>query len=178
MIPEDLVPHDCPWPIVLGLDPGNRIAGWGAVVRAPDRPRLVACGVLRPPARADAATRLAVIAEQLELLLERTRPAVVALEGAFASRNVRSALRLGEARGVVLATAARRGIAIVEVAPAAAKKAVVGNGAASKTQVASMVATVLGVELDVPEDATDALALALAQVQRMTRDDVLRRATP
>ena len=136
----------------------------------------MACGVLRPPAKASSAKRLAAIAEELEVLLERVRPEVVALEGAFASRNVRSALRLGEARGVVLATAARRGIAIVEVAPASAKKAVVGNGAASKEQVAAMVATLLGVELDVPEDATDGLALALAQVQRMSRAAVLRRA--
>lgn len=160
----DLVPPDCPWPIVLGFDPGTRRAGWGAVVEAPEGPRLVGCGALDAPARAALELRLARMAEGVEVLLDRLRPSVVALESAFAARNVQSALRIGEARGVVLACCARRGVAVDQIAPASAKKAVVGHGAASKEQVAAMVATALGVAIDAPADATDALALALAHL--------------
>jgi crossover junction endodeoxyribonuclease RuvC len=107
---------------------------------------------------------------ELEELFRRLRPSVVAVESAFHARNARSALRLGEARGIVLAAAARAGLAVAEVAPAAAKKAVIGHGAASKDQVASMVATILGTApFGVARDATDALAVALAHVKRMAR---------
>ena len=173
MIPDDLVPKDCPWPIVLGLDPGTLHAGYGAIVVAPDGPRLVTCGVFSPRSRDSVAVRLGAIQTELDSLLERLRPTTVALETAFAAINVHSALRLGEARGMMLATVARRGIDIAEYAPAQAKKAVLGHGAGSKEQVAGMVAVLLGLDgpaadsaLDVRADATDALALALAHVHR------------
>lgn len=167
MLPDDLVPDDCPWPVVLGVDPGTRVAGFGAIVLAPDGPRLVACGVIRTPAGAEIAVRLAHLASELRAILARVRPTVVVVEGAFAALNVRSALRIGEARGAVLATAAAAGARVMEISPASAKKALVGNGNASKEQVAAMVAVVLGVEeIDAPLDATDALALALAHARR------------
>jgi len=168
VIPEDLVPADCPWPIVLGIDPGTRVLGWGALVVAGAAPRLIGCGVLRAPARAAVAERLARIQSELDELLRRLRPSAVALEGAFSARNVQSALRIGEARGIVLAAAAKRGLGVTEIAPAAAKKAVLGHGSATKDQVASLVATILGLDrLDVARDATDALAVALAHVNRL-----------
>lgn len=173
MIPDDLVPADHPWPIVLGFDPGTRVAGYGAVVVAPDGPRFLACGVLRPDPRAGIPARLAAISRDLDTLLLRLRPRVVVVEKAFAARNVKSALRIGEARGAVLATVAGRSVATVEYAPAVAKKALVGHGAASKVQVAAMVATILRRPLAVPEDATDALALALTHVLRL-REPALR----
>jgi len=166
MLPDDLVPPDCPWAVVLGLDPGTRVAGWGAVVEAPDGPRFLACGLLRPDPRAGIAPRLGAIARELDELLGRLRPRVLVVEKAFAARNVKSALRIGEARGAVLATAARRCVETVEYAPAVAKKALVGHGAASKSQVAAMVERILRRSLDAPEDATDALALALTHVLR------------
>ena len=167
MIPDDLVPVDCPWPVVLGIDPGTHTMGYGALVVAPDAERLVACGVVRSPPGAPIAARLAHLQAELEMLLARLRPTAVALETAFSARNVKSALRIGEARGMILATVARTGVEVAEVAPAVAKKAVLGYGAGSKEQVASMVATILGCELDVPADATDALAVALAHVHRL-----------
>ena len=168
MIPEDLVPPDCAFPIVLGIDPGTRHMGWGALLLVPNAPRLVACGVLDLPARASVPTRLGRLLEELELLLGRLRPSCVALEGAFAARNARSALRIGEARGVVMGAVARRGIRVEEIAPAAAKKALVGNGAASKEQVARMVGTLLGIDTgELRSDATDALALAWSVGQRL-----------
>ncbi len=162
------MPADLPWPIVLGLDPGSRVAGFGAVVAAPDGPRFLACGVLRPDPHGELGVRLAAMARELDTLLARLRPRVLVVEKAFAARNVQSALRIGEARGVVLATAAGRSIETVEYAPAVAKKALVGHGGASKVQVAAMVAAVLRRELDVAEDASDALALALTYILRMT----------
>jgi crossover junction endodeoxyribonuclease RuvC len=167
VIPADLVPPDCRWPIVLGIDPGTRAMGYGALVLAPDGPRFLACGVLAPPSRAAVAARLGELQRALEELLARLRPTLVALERAFHSKNVQAAFRIGEARGLALAAAARAGIEILELAPAAAKKAVLGHGGASKEQVARMVARLLGTgPLDVPTDATDALALALASVKR------------
>ena len=167
VIPADLVPKGCTWPIVLGVDPGTRVMGYGALVIAPDGPRFVACGVLRPSARAPVPARLAEILVELEDLLAALRPDVLALERAFHSKNVQAAFRIGEARGVVLAAAARVGVEILELAPAAAKKAVVGHGGASKGQIARMIAHLLDTgPLDVPSDATDALALAFACVRR------------
>lgn len=177
MIPEDLVPADCPWPIVLGIDPGTRVLGYGALVVAPEGPRLVACGVLRADARDTIAARLSRFAAELELLMARLRPAVVVIEGVFAAQNVRSALRIGEARGAVLAVAGRSAAQVIEIAPAAAKKALLGHGAASKPQVAAMVARLLGLAtIDAPADATDALSLALAHVARMRVLDAVARA--
>ncbi len=175
MIPDDLVPENCPWPIVLGLDPGTRHAGYGAVVVAPDGPRLITCGVISPRGRDPIARRLGAIQVELETLLSKLRPTSVALESAFAALNIRSALRIGEARGMMLAACARFDVEVVEYAPAQAKKAVLGHGAGSKEQVARMVAVLLGIEgdpaesgaLGAREDATDALALALAHVHRM-----------
>lgn len=167
MIPADLVPAGCTWPIVLGIDPGTRVLGYGALVIAPEGPRLLACGVLVPNARAAVPTRLAEIQIALERLLAVLRPGVLAIEKAFHSKNVQAAFRIGESRGVVLAAAARAGIEIRELAPAAAKKAVLGHGGASKEQIARMVAHLLGSgPLDVPTDATDALALAFACTSR------------
>lgn len=176
VLPDDLVPADCDWPIVLGIDPGTRVAGYGALVVAPDGPRLVTCGVLRAPSSADVPARLSSMVAGLEQLVAALRPRTLAIETAFAHRNVRSALRIGEARGAMLATAARLGLEVAEYAPAVAKKAVIGNGAASKEQVASMVATILGTgEMALPRDATDALAVALAHVNRMRLLDATRR---
>jgi len=169
VIPENLVPAGCTWPIVLGIDPGTRVLGYGALVVAPGGPRLLACGVLRVSGRAAVSVRLGELQQGLELLLGRLRPGMLALESAFSAKNAKAALRIGEARGIVLAAAARAGIAVIELAPATAKKAVLGHGGASKDQVARMVASLLGTApLDVARDATDALALAFACVKRMS----------
>lgn len=155
------------WPIVLGIDPGTRVAGFGALVAAPDRIRLHSCGVIRMPAKASIGVRLAQLARELDEILADLRPTMVAIESAFTARNVRSALRIGESRGVALASAARWTSEIVEIPPAVAKKSVCGNGAASKEQVHAMVEAQLGLQdLDVADDATDALALALACLLR------------
>lgn len=152
---------------MLGIDPGTRVMGYGALVVAPAGPRFLACGVLRPKARAAVPARLGELQGALEELLAKLRPGVLALERAFHSKNVQSAFRIGEARGVALAAAARAGVEVLELAPAVAKKAVLGHGGASKQQVARMIGHLLGTgPLAVPSDATDALALAFACVKR------------
>jgi crossover junction endodeoxyribonuclease RuvC len=152
---------------VLGIDPGTRVVGYGAVLLHPGGLRCVAAGVLRASAAAAVPARLAEIAAGLERLIAELAPAVVVVEEAFAARNVQSALRIGEGRGVALAAAARFGAEIVQLPPAVAKKAVVGNGAASKPQVAAMVARLLRLAAPPePQDATDALALALTYALR------------
>ncbi len=152
---------------MLGIDPGTRVVGYGAVVANARGPRLFGAGVLKPGARLDVPARLGAILVEFEELLQEVRPDVVVVEQAFISRNLQSALRIGEGRGIILAAAARFGSRIVQFAPAVAKKALVGNGAADKSQVAAMVAETLGLSAaPEPLDATDALALALAHVLR------------
>ncbi len=157
----------CRWPIVLGIDPGTRVVGYGAIVAAPRGPRALAWGALRADVASTVPERLGWIRTEIDRLLGQVRPTVVVVEAAFAARNVQSALRIGEGRGVVLACAAAFGAEIVQFPPAVAKKALVGNGAADKSQVAKMVAHLLALsEPPKPLDATDALALALAHLQR------------
>ena len=166
-IPEDLVPPDAPWPVILGIDPGTRVVGYGAVVAAPGAARLLACGAIDAGGRDAVPTRLARIARDVALLVRRLRPRVVVVEKAFHAVNAKSALRIGEGRGVVLAVAADQGVEVAEYPPAVAKKAIGGHGAASKEQVRAMVKTILGIEVPLESmDASDALALALAHVHR------------
>jgi crossover junction endodeoxyribonuclease RuvC len=160
-------PAACAWPIFLGIDPGTRVVGYGAIVAAPRGPRLLAAGVVRTEKKASVPERLGRIQAEIERLLSALRPTVVVVEQAFAARNVQSALRIGEGRGVILACAAASGAEVVQYAPAVAKKALIGHGAADKTQVARMVAEILNAKgLDLPLDASDALAMALAHWQR------------
>ncbi|MEO6710899.1 MAG: crossover junction endodeoxyribonuclease RuvC [Planctomycetota bacterium] len=152
--------------VILGIDPGTRFVGWGAIVLTPRGPRLVAAGVIRAGS-GDLPERLGLIRRELDRLIELHRPIVVAVEEAFAHKNMQSALRIGEARGVVLSCASAVGVAVHQYPPAAAKKALVGNGAAHKTQVAAMVARRLELAAaPEPLDASDALALALTHVLR------------
>lgn len=152
--------------IIVGVDPGTRVLGYGAVVVGARGPRFFAAGVVRAKP-ADVPARLGQIRVELDLLFERLKPTVIVIEQAFAARNVQSALRIGEGRGVVLGCAAATKARIVQFAPAVAKKALVGNGAADKSQVARMVEQLLGPKVrGLPLDASDALALALAYAAR------------
>lgn len=157
------------WPIVLGIDPGTLVVGYGAVVAREPRPRLLAAGVLRAQRASSVPERLGWIQREIAKILELVRPTVVVVEQAFASRNPQSALRVGEGRGVVLACASSFGAAVVQYPPAVAKRAVVGNGCADKEQVGAMVREILGVsELPGSLDTSDALALALTYLIRGT----------
>ncbi len=149
--------------MILGIDPGTLVVGYGAVTTRSRSAGFLRAGVVRAVRRSPVPVRLAQIQRELLALLEEIRPDIVVVERAFAAKNIQSALRIGEGRGVALACAAAFGAEIVEIPPASAKKSVAGHGAAGKEQVARMVAVALGLrEPPKPLDASDALALALA----------------
>lgn len=160
--------------VVLGIDPGTRVLGYGAVVVGARGPRLYAAGVVRA-GEGSVPVRLARLRAELDALLARLRPTTVVVESAFVARSVSSALRIGEGRGVALSCAAAAGADVLELPPAVAKRVLVGNGAADKSQVAELVAHLLGEQArGLPADATDALALALAHVNRSSLPAALR----
>jgi crossover junction endodeoxyribonuclease RuvC len=162
--------------IVLGVDPGTAATGYGVVERpGAGTARLVECGVVRPRAGRALADRLADIFDEITELLARHRPDVVAIETVFVAHNARSALVLGQARGVVMLAAARAGVRLAEYAPRTVKKAVVGTGDATKGQVQAMIARRLHLKTaPQPADAADGVAIALTHCLRASR--VLRRA--
>ena len=161
------VPDDIAWPIVLGIDPGTLVVGYGAVVVRPEGPKLLAAGALRAGRKSDVPTRLGYLRQEIDTVLKRLRPGVVVVEHAYAAINVQSALRVGEGRGVALSAAAVFGAEIVQYQASQAKKTLVGVGSADKERVARMVAMQLGLEAaPEPLDASDALALALTYVHR------------
>ncbi len=149
--------------IVLGIDPGTAVTGYG-VVRGDGRglPSLVECGVIRTRAREPLADRLLEIHEGIRELIARHQPDVVAVEDVFYARNVRTTIVLGHARGVILLAARQAGLPVHEFPPAEIKKAVVGTGAATKEQVQFMIARILRLKaVPTPSDAADGVAAAL-----------------
>lgn len=148
--------------IVLGIDPGTRVVGWGVVVASARGFEPLGAGVFKPSLKLAVPERLGEIRASLDALLLEFRPTIVVVEEAFAAHNFQSALRIGEGRGVALSSAAAFGARIFQYPPAVAKKTIVGHGSAPKEHVARMVARLLGLsKAPEPLDATDALALAL-----------------
>ncbi|MEO7103831.1 MAG: crossover junction endodeoxyribonuclease RuvC [Gemmatimonadaceae bacterium] len=148
---------------MLGIDPGTAITGYG-VVRGErlGTPSLIECGVIRTSAREPLATRLHEIYEGITELIRTHRPDALAVEDVFYAHNVRTTVVLGHARGVILLAGQQAGISIVEFPPAEIKKTVVGNGAATKTQVQFMVTRLLRLKsAPSPADAADGVAAAL-----------------
>ena len=151
--------------IIFGIDPGSDRTGYGCIDSDGRRHRLVACGTLSAPADTPFPGRLQAIHEGLTALLARHRPSCVAIENIFHAKNVRSALRLGHARGVALLAAASAGVPVVEYTPAEIKRALVGFGRAEKQQVGQMVKLLLALDVvPAPHDAADALAIAICHV--------------
>jgi crossover junction endodeoxyribonuclease RuvC len=150
--------------IVLGIDPGSRRCGYGVVAREGGRLRVIDSGVLAPGDE-PVATRLAIILDGLGEVIARARPAEVSIEQIFAGVSPRSALVLGQARGVALAASARAGLPVFEYQPAAVKLAFTGSGRASKEQMVRTARALLGVEADLADEA-DALALAVCHLAR------------
>ncbi|PIS02297.1 MAG: crossover junction endodeoxyribonuclease RuvC [Chlamydiae bacterium CG10_big_fil_rev_8_21_14_0_10_42_34] len=145
--------------VILGIDPGTRITGYG-LIDSDSHP--VDFGCIRPPPKLILADRYKIIFESLEALIERYQPIAIAVESQFVLKNVQSAIKLGMAKGMVLLAAARKSIPVYEFAPKKAKLAVVGHGGASKFQVQKMIQALLRLpNPPEPEDAADALALAI-----------------
>ena len=158
--------------LVLGIDPGTAVTGYGLVRE--DRNgrgaaglgmRLIECGVIRTKPRDPLSTRLHEIHQGVSDLIARHHPDHLAVEDVFYSRNVRTTLALGHARGVVLLAGEIAGLAIHEFPPAEVKKAIVGNGSATKEQVQFMLARLLRLSAaPEPADASDGVAAAVTYV--------------
>jgi crossover junction endodeoxyribonuclease RuvC len=152
--------------IVLGIDPGTAVTGYGVVKgdrSAP--PHLIECGIIRTRPRDTLAQRLQEIHAGVTELIARHRPNAMSIEDVFFAKNVRTTVVLGHARGVILLAAATARIDIAEYPPAEIKKAVVGTGAATKEQVQFMVARILRLKTPPqPSDASDGVAAALAHI--------------
>jgi crossover junction endodeoxyribonuclease RuvC len=150
---------------VLGIDPGSERTGYGCVETVGGRHRLVICGAVTAPARAAFPDKLLAIHRALRACLAECRPDAVAVENVFFAMNVRSALKLGHARGVAMLAASEAGIPIVEYTPAEIKRAVVGYGRAEKSQVQQMIKLLLRLSaVPTPHDAADALAVAICHI--------------
>jgi crossover junction endodeoxyribonuclease RuvC len=150
---------------VLGVDPGSESTGFGIIDTDGQRHQPVQFGAIRPPRGAAFPARLLHIENKLQHLIETFQPEVVAVEEAFYAVNVKSALKLGHVRGVVLVVAARAGLPIFEYSPLEVKSATVGYGRAEKQQVQQMVRVILNLPtIPEPHDAADALAVAICHI--------------
>jgi crossover junction endodeoxyribonuclease RuvC len=154
--------------IVLGIDPGTAVTGYGVVARSGDGAvSLRECGVIRTAPGAPLADRLRDIFIAVDELIGRHAPEVLAVEGVFYGKNVRTAVILGHARGAILVAAAMRGTPVAEYPPAEVKSAVVGTGRATKEQVSIMTKQLLRLrDVPRPNDAADGVAVALCHCFR------------
>ena len=153
--------------LIIGLDPGLGCTGWGVIAADGNRLSHVANGQVRTDPKQDLPARLVRLEEELGRVIDAHGPAEAAVEEVFLNENPQSTLKLGQARGVVLLAAARRGLQVGEYAPRLVKKAVVGTGAAEKVQVPAMVQRLLpGVKL-AGADAADALAVAITHAHHL-----------
>lgn len=153
--------------IIAGVDPGSRVTGYGVIKVTGNRFQCLDYGTVSTTGRSDPPElkdRLNKIFMSLSDVFEKYSPEFLVVESVFYSRNVHSSLLLGHVRGVILLAAARANLSVVEYSPLEVKKAVTGYGRADKAQVQSMVKTLLNLErVPEPNDAADALALALCQ---------------
>ena len=147
---------------IFGIDPGSERTGYGCVETDGSRHAIVVCGAITTPALASFPDKLLAIHSRLASLLEECRPDAVAIENLFHAANVRSALKLGHARGVAMLAAVEAHLPVFEYTPAEIKRAVVGYGRAEKPQVQHMMKLLLGLSaVPTPHDAADALAVAI-----------------
>lgn len=152
--------------IILGIDPGTAILGYGVILVDDEELEAVDFGVLTTPASLPLTSRLSLLFDGLTRVIEETKPTEVAVEQLFFAKNVHSALAVGQARGVALLAAAQKKLPVSEYTPLQVKQAVAGYGRATKIQVQSMVQVILGLNAaPQPDDAADALAIALCHAQ-------------
>jgi crossover junction endodeoxyribonuclease RuvC len=162
---------------VFGIDPGSERTGYGCVETDGSRHTIVMCGAVGAPASASFSEKLFEIHRRLVELLGECHADSVAIENIFYATNVRSALKLGHARGVAMLAAAQAGLPVAEYTPAEIKRAVVGYGRAEKQQVQQMIKLLLGLDaVPTPHDAADALAVAICHVHSLTPARAMARA--
>lgn len=150
--------------LVLGIDPGSRKTGYGIVQHSAGRSQYVASGVIRIDSRLALPERLNTIFESVSEVIERYQPSECAVEQVFMANNASSALKLGQARSAAIVAACQKGLVVAEYEARKVKQAVVGTGAADKSQVQHMVQALLKLNGRPQEDAADALAVALCHI--------------
>ncbi|GIV57274.1 MAG: crossover junction endodeoxyribonuclease RuvC [Rhodothermaceae bacterium] len=158
--------------IILGVDPGSRITGYGVIEVARGRERLLEYGVLRLDTQEDHQLRLKQVYDRLTEVIARCLPDACAVEMPVYGRNAQAMLKLGRAQAAAMLAALNREVPVVEYPPAEVKKAVTGQGRATKEQVWYMVRAILALDEAAPKDtldASDALAVALCHAQRLGR---------
>lgn len=154
--------------IILGIDPGTQITGYGIIKSDSGVLHPIDYGCVRPPPSFKLSDRYLIIFDAVEALLESHRPQALVVETQYVHKNPQSAIKLGMARGIIIIAAKRKGIPVFEYGPTEAKSAVVGNGRASKQQVQGMVKLLLNLDkIPSPEDAADALALAICHAHSL-----------
>lgn len=160
--------------IILGIDPGTAALGYGIIERKGGRLRAIDYGCLETSPDTAMPERLLAIHSLVDELLDVHQPAVVGVERLFFSKNAQTAMAVGQARGIVLLAAAQHGRPVREATPNEVKSAIAGYGAADKQQVQRMVQLVLGMsELPRPDDAADALAIAVCVANRLGQADLV-----
>lgn len=152
--------------IVLGIDPGYAIVGWGVIEVRGAAFRPIACGDISTPAKTSLSSRLKTIYDEMRRITEKYHPEQMAIEELFFNTNITTGIKVAEARGVILLAAEEAGIPIFEYTPLQVKQAVVGYGLAEKKQVIAMVTNLLRLKTPPkPDDTADALAIALCHGQ-------------
>ncbi len=151
---------------VLGIDPGSRITGWGIIEENGGVLKLIDCGAICTTQKAGVpfSARLAHIYKELHAIIAHHRPQEAAIEEVFTAQNAKSALKLGQARGVAVAAAASHALPVFDYEPTLVKKSIVGVGRAEKTQVAYMVKILLNTKEEWPIDTSDALGVAICHM--------------
>ncbi len=152
---------------VIGIDPGLSTTGFGILIQNQAQIRSVCYGTIKPPVKESLAIRLKYLHDEILKIFKTYQPETLAIEDTFYQKNVKSALTLGQARGILLFAGANFGIPCAEYSPRKVKKSVVGNGAATKEQVQFMVQRILNLsELPTPLDASDALAIGICHLNQ------------
>ena len=159
--------------IILGIDPGTTVMGYGVLLEEGPNVRLLDAGAIRFPADDDHTLKLRAIFRETTAIIAKHHPDELAIEAQFFGKNVQSMLKLGRAQGVAIAAALQRELAITEYAPKRVKQSITGNGNATKEQVAAMLLSILRVaELPASTDATDAVAVAVCH--HFSRNSITR----
>lgn len=151
-----------PLTTILGIDPGLADTGYGIIEKSGDKMNMLACGSIKTSSRANFIERLKIIHQELIKIIKKFKPGVVAVEQLFFCKNVKTALLVGQARGVCLMTIAENNLPIYEYTPLQVKQALSGYGRADKNQIGQMVKLLLKLKVvPTPDDAADALAVAI-----------------
>jgi crossover junction endodeoxyribonuclease RuvC len=160
---------------ILGIDPGTIVMGYGIIETGDGEPEFIECGVIKPPARSSIGERLSFLYMNLMEIIAASRPDVIAIEEPFVAKNARTALAIGRAQAVAILSAANCDILSYEYTPAQIKQRVTTYGASSKEQVQEMVRLQLGLDYPPePDDAADALAVALCHMGEAHVNNLLR----